>query len=232
MPHKKQFYVPGLISLVGLPILFFFLGPEDPIYHTVIRLNLPSDKPRSGGHLSFNKVDFFHTIKNKKLISVDIDDYPYDERSEYERDRKLAFVSREIERLQFTGDTNTVFRLRFGNNNTYGQFIWAINMARVYDYRRYVYVDDDFYYLQNPPPQRMSAGEINFGIPISDQPYILPNLTPTSPSKWELFSQSFGLWWDGVVFDIRQSHWLVTGFLLFILVPGFIDGWNRTLKNA
>ena len=85
MRRKKLFYVPGLISLIGLPVLLFFLGPEDPVYHTVLKIKLPADKPRNDGYLNFNKVDFLHTIKHKKLISVDInDDDPFDELSRYE----------------------------------------------------------------------------------------------------------------------------------------------------
>jgi hypothetical protein len=157
MHRKKLFYVPGLISLLGLPVLFFFLGPEDPVYQVVLRINMPADKPRNDGGLSFNKVDFLHMIKNKKLISVDIEDYyPSDDLSRYAFDRKLSFVSREVERLQFTNDTNAVFRLRFGGSNTYAQFIWVINMAKIYGFKRYAFVDPDFYFLPDPPPERMT----------------------------------------------------------------------------
>ena len=152
MHRKKLCYVPGLISLLGLPVLLFFLGPEDPVYHTVLKIYLPADKAPDDGRLNFNKVDFLNTIKDKKLISVDINDDIFDDRSEYALNKKLAFVPREIERLQFTSDTNAVFRLRFGEHNTYAQFIWAINMAMIYDFKRYVFVDDDFYFLPNSPP--------------------------------------------------------------------------------
>jgi hypothetical protein len=114
MPRKKLFYVPGLISLLGLPVLLFFLGSENHDYQTVLMMNFPADRPRSDGGLSFNKVDFLHMVKDRKLISVDIDDCPLDDHSQYEFDRKLAFIPRELERLQFTNDTNAVFRLRFG----------------------------------------------------------------------------------------------------------------------
>ena len=224
MRRKKLFYVPGLISLIGLPVLLFFLGPEDPVYHTVLKIKLPADKPRNDGYLNFNKVDFLHTIKHKKLISVDInDDDPFDELSRYEFDRKLAFVPREIERLQFTNDTNTVFRLRFGENNTYAQFIWANNMAKIYDFKRYVFVDDDFYFLPNPPPHNITLDPV----PLNDVVIDPPPYTP--PTWWELFRPRFSRWWSGVLFDIRHSYWLVIGFLLFILVPGLIVVRRRIL---
>jgi hypothetical protein len=30
-------------------------------------------------------------------------------------------------------------------------------MARIYGFRRYALVDDDFYFLPNPPPERMKV---------------------------------------------------------------------------
>jgi len=229
MHRKKLFYVPGLISLLGLPVLFFFLGPEDPVYHTVLRIRLPEDTAPPDGLLStFNKAGFLHTVKDKKLISVDINDCPFDDRSEYELKRKLAFVPREIERLQFTSDTDAVFRLRFGEYNTYGQFIWALTMARIYDFRRYAFFDDDLYFLPNPAPERTTVGTLDVVLPFSDNVIAVHPYTP--PTRWELFTRRFSRWWAEVLFDIRQNHWLIIGFLLFILVPGLIKARNRILK--
>ena len=229
MRRKKLFYVPGLISLLGLPVLLFFLGPEDPVYHTVLRIYLPMDKaPRGGLLTTFNKPGFLHIVNGKKLISVDINEYLWDDRSEYEFNRKLAFVPREIERLQFTGDTNAVFRLRFGKNNTYGQFIWALTMAGIYDVRRYAFFDDDFYFLTNPSPERVTVETLDVVPLFGDDVVIGHPYTP--PTRWELFTRRFSRWWAGVLFDIKKNYWLVIGFLLFILVPSLIAVRNRILR--
>jgi hypothetical protein len=44
MKKRKLFYVPGLISIIGLPVLLFFMGPENQIYPTSVRLKLPSNE--------------------------------------------------------------------------------------------------------------------------------------------------------------------------------------------
>ena len=96
-------------------------------------------------------------------------------------------------------------------------------MAKIYDFKRYVFVDDDFYFLPNPPPVNRTM-ELD-GLPVYD---VLPSYTP--PTWWELFTRRFGYWWAEVLFDIRHSYWLVIGFVVLIFVPSLIVVRRRILR--
>src|SRR5438309_5394835 len=133
-----------------MPILLLFIGTEDPVYHTIHRLNLANNKKYSPGIERFSEEGFLKFIKNKKKVTVDVDDTGWDDRSSYVHDRKFHFVTQEMERMQFTGDTSMVLEVRLGYNNTYGDFIRMINRAKLYNVHRYAYINDCFYFIPDP----------------------------------------------------------------------------------
>src|SRR5437773_5152352 len=106
MKRKKLYYIPGIISIIGLPVLLFFWGPQDPVWQTCIKLNMPSDAKDTAGIGKFTKGFVYKAVKNKKIITIDLDDQAWDERSSYLANKKYSFVESEMERLQFTADTN------------------------------------------------------------------------------------------------------------------------------
>ncbi len=116
MKGKKLYYVPGLFSIIGLPILLFLIGPREPDRHTSITMRLPSDDHTAG---KFNRDDLLASIKNKKIETIDLD-YPsfvdYDEYYEVVSAHRFRFVTQEIERLAFTHDTSTVLKVDLGEN--------------------------------------------------------------------------------------------------------------------
>lgn len=65
--------------------------------------------------------------------------------------RKLNFISQEIGRMEFLHDTSVVLKIKFGDSNTYGQFIWLVNQAKIYQVKRYTFFDAAFYILGNRP---------------------------------------------------------------------------------
>jgi hypothetical protein len=143
---KKIYYVPGTISLFGLPFLLFLFIPKEkaPLY--CIQFVLASED-RS---IPFSKYYFYRSIKEKKTIQIDISqEYPPEEL--YLFNAKLRFISRELESLQFKNDTSTVLKIKFGEANTYGHFIWVLNQALIYRLKRYVFVDNNFYLLPSSP---------------------------------------------------------------------------------
>ena len=46
---KKLRYLPGIISILCLPVLLFFRGPADPVHQNCIWLNLPSNTADTAG---------------------------------------------------------------------------------------------------------------------------------------------------------------------------------------
>jgi len=151
MKRKRTFYVPGLISLIGIPVLALsFSHNYKYSKSTSIKLSIPSDHKSDDNLFIFSKDNFYQSIKRKKIIQVDLNEASVPEQS-YLFQNKLDFIKREIERLQFTNDTTSVLKVRLGSNNTYGHFIWILKQALIYQLKRYVYVDNDFYLLANPP---------------------------------------------------------------------------------
>jgi hypothetical protein len=154
MKRRKLFYIPGLISIIGLPILLYFFGSDDFVQPTVLKFSIPSDKKDTPGLTAFTRSNFYKTIKNKKIISVELYD-PLDDPGPNAPDHfysKMNFISREIERLQFTHDTSAMLRVEFSDWSTYGQFVDLINKAVIYRIKRYALVDNSFYFFANPPP--------------------------------------------------------------------------------
>jgi len=91
----------------------------------------------------------YEAIKNKKIISIDLND-AFNESEMHLEARKFNFITAEMERLQFTNDTTAVLRVQFGDWCTYGDFIWVLNYALVYDFKRYALVDNVFYFFPSP----------------------------------------------------------------------------------
>jgi len=149
--RKKIFYVPGSISSIGLAALLLFYIYKTPHYHRphVLRIFVPSDNPDPQG-LAISKYSFLRDIKNLTIHTVNLNEYcpPYDSSL---FDLRKAFIIREIERMQFTHDTSTILKIHFGDNNTYGDFVWTLNEAYYYGFRRFGYFDNNFYFVANPP---------------------------------------------------------------------------------
>ncbi|HLK30454.1 MAG TPA: hypothetical protein VKT28_17860 [Puia sp.] len=151
MKRKKLHYVPGFISLLGLPIVLYFLGPEDVIDKTCLKLFLASDKKPPKGIRTLSRYTLNEDIKKKKLISIYINNSD-DKNDFFPMDRMLSFIQSEIERLQFTHDTSSVLKIEFGNGSSYGQFVWLLNQTMLYEVKRFVVVDNTVYLFTNPPP--------------------------------------------------------------------------------
>lgn len=119
MKKKKLLYVPGLISLIGLPILLFFMDPGDR--PGCVPLRLPSDEKDTPGILKFTREGFYRDIKGKKILTISMEEdvldgnnSDYDQQTLFLLGRRFHFLSREIERLQFTNDTFSVLKARLG----------------------------------------------------------------------------------------------------------------------
>jgi hypothetical protein len=153
--RKKIYYVPGAISLLGLPFLFLFLTPKETTQSHFVRFTIPSDEKSDYNRIiGFSRDYFYKSIKGKKIIQIDLNrKYPAQET--YLFNAKLNFISREIERLEFTNDNSAILKIKLGAANTYGHFMWVLNQALIYRLKRYALVDDSFYLFANLPPDRM-----------------------------------------------------------------------------
>ena len=156
MRLPKLFYTPGLISLLALPLLIMYLvtPPEKPQY--VIRLFMPTDdKPNNNEIPRFSKYAVWEAIKHKKIIEVQFYETPLGDLRTFRKNAKLDFVRREIERLTFTHDTNSVLKIELGEGIRYGEFVGILNNLMMYGVKRYAWTDDSFYIFANEPEARV-----------------------------------------------------------------------------
>ena len=222
MIAKKLFYVPGLISLIGLPILIFIVHPEDKKIATVMTIRIPSDDTINTNYFTKANVDSFLKTKNIEQITLDINEsYDYNgEQTSYLNKRKQAFVISEIERIKFTNDTNRILKIQFSSDNSYGDFINILNLARWYQYDKFIYANDAFYFIANDP---LSGYIKPMQLPLDDW-LAVPG---DSPTKWDYFKWNMEAKWRRQVFEIKQSPRLSTGFLILIFIPALVKIFSK-----
>ena len=222
MKKKKLHYLPGIISILCLPVLLFFRGPADPVHQNCIWLNLPSNTADTTGIERFTTAAVYETIKNKKIIALDVNDLTWNEQSEYVFNQKFKFIAHEIESLQFTNDTASVLKISFGTENNFKSFVWVLNQAMVYDLRHYTLIGNDLYLFPNPSVKPRYAS-----FDLHGRSFAIPGLKP--PAKWEIFKRDMQYKLNAVKYQFeylfykqQQNILLAAGFLLLIVLPGLI----------
>lgn len=99
---------------------------------------------------NFSKYNFLLGIQRKKIIEVDLNEAWSSAYDSLLRSQKKSLIIQKISELQFFHDTTFVLKVDFGDNNTYGDFIWLLNLAHRFMVRYYAFFDDSFYLLGNP----------------------------------------------------------------------------------
>jgi sulfur relay (sulfurtransferase) DsrF/TusC family protein len=231
--RKKIFYIPGMMSLIGLPILFYLFLPKPKPDYTSFKLYIPSDeKPQKEEIAIFSKSNVYSSIKGKKIEQIQLHNVISDFASEeYYHLEKLQFISDEVKRLQFTNDTSTVLRVEFFDENTYADFMYVLNLALVYKYKRYVFMDDYIYFIPNPPykePQYNIKFIIdNDIVQMDESSYALEN---NKPSKWKIFVAILKYNFQDSNLNSRDGVILSSAFIILILIPAIIR-IKRTKTN-
>ena len=145
MKRKKIYYVPGLISLLGLSIICVLIvikgSQPRPHDQRPYRLLIPS--PNKLPNLSFSENAFLQNIKRKKTFEVDLDELDT---------LKRSFIKRKIEDLQYLHDTTAIVKVNFLDSNTFGDFMWLLTQMHTYKVKRYAFFNNTFYILGNEPP--------------------------------------------------------------------------------
>ncbi len=152
-----------MISLIGLPLLvWMFLMPQHQrpyqVYPKPLGLFIPSDDKATGWVRKFSKYTFLHDIRRKKILEVDLNETWPPESDSFLKSQKKALIIQKIAELQFFHDTTIVLKVDFGENNTYGDFIWLLNLAHQFMIKYFSYFDNSFYLLGNPRPRPTPKG--------------------------------------------------------------------------
>jgi hypothetical protein len=211
MKSSRIYYRPGMISLIGLPLLvWMFLLPHHSeqswIYPRPLRLFIPSDGKSTRNIRIFSTYNFLSDIRGKKVLEINFNETwsPYCD--SLSRSEKKDFIVRKVEDLQFLHDTTTVLKVDFGDKNTYGDFIWLLALAHKYMMKHYAFFGDAFYLLGNPRQ-----------VPIPDTQKL-----PGSPTMGPASRSSS---------DCRASIFLTHCILIESIALLFRFIWRRVLSN-
>jgi hypothetical protein len=202
MTRKKKYYLPGLISLVCLPIIFLFFLPQDKPQPVLIRFFLPKDEP-DYRELSISKYKVWAYVKKKKQVTIQCEFKDNSQLAEYRKAAKFDYIRRQIEHLSFSNDTNSVLKIELSDGSSYGDFVQILNDILIYDVKRYALTDNTLYVFANEPP----ANEVDLSVM-----YCGTGLIQDS-SPEELIS---------LVNLSGRKILFLTGFILLIVIPGLL----------
>jgi len=150
---RKLYYVPGVISLLWVPILFYqsLLGvPEQR--QTYIRVDLPVEY--GGGKNNSLSLGFCiqDHLKGKKIITKHIGAIQYnviDDLNPPYYNSQLNSLAAELQNLQLSKDTNQIIKIIVDDSCHYKTFVWLFNQVLIDDYHRYGYLGDSMFFFSN-----------------------------------------------------------------------------------
>jgi hypothetical protein len=143
--RPKLFYTPGMISLLVVPVLFYFYQPVIK-YKTQIKFILPKDDHRSPDSFGYTNSMVKAYLKGKKINTV------YLGYQDILNDKKFEFIAQEALKLKFYHDTTQVIKVHLSEETTYGEFVQLVNIMVRDRLKRYSWMDDDFYIFGEEPP--------------------------------------------------------------------------------
>lgn len=224
--RKKLFYIPGVISLIGLPIIIFLFFPEPKLDYRCFKLYIPSDEksPKDGIPI-FSKFSVYSSIKGKKIERVQLHNQGLDkDNEEYCHYEKLKFINDELKRLQFINDTSTVLKVEFYDESNFEDFIYVLNKARIYGYKRYAYIDDCIYFLPDKAYEKPSynGGLVIDDFVINDSIDNTSTLKNNGISEWEIFICNLKYRFEDSNLNSNDGIILSSAFIVLILVPSII----------
>ena len=142
---RRIYYVPGMISLIFLPIICVLYLNKSNYVERVIEIQLPSKyNPKHNGR---NSIVFDTTVlslpNNRRIYSsIELDS------NHQENKEKLKLFNYTVDKLISTKDTVNGIHLRFGNGLKYNEFFEAINKCYFKDtINNFIIYDNNLWYF-------------------------------------------------------------------------------------
>ncbi len=132
------FIAPSFIAVLCIFAISFLLQKIDtfsfkPINNT-IRFVVPSDKK----NVAFSKYFLYKVIRNKHIDTYTIS-------GNHKDDKVMQIVRYEALKNKFTCNSNTVIKVHFTSQSTYGQLVELASLMYEDKHKRYTLIDNDFY---------------------------------------------------------------------------------------
>ncbi|OIR12091.1 hypothetical protein GALL_63420 [mine drainage metagenome] len=150
---KKILYVNifFLLALIFTAVLFKFKSiqnsdlqiKDEKVLKFILPLDDVSDYPYG---LIYSTKLILERVRRKKIIKIGLI-------GNYQEDQKrFEFIRQEARRLKYTCDTTAVIQVHFIKENTYGQFVYLVNMMIEDQHKSYALANDNFYIFGENPP--------------------------------------------------------------------------------
>lgn len=210
---RKIYYVPGLISALIIPVLFwYYINPYvDETKYNVIDIGLPAKLKKDKSNLNST----FEPLRNWNYKKIKIDHNKAKENSK-------LYVS-EIKSLQKKNEKNTGIEFVLAKNNTYGDFVSLLNdMELSGQYYYCLDIEKTGHFFATVNYKNPNAKEEKFECLLCDD-VIYTYEKPTFKDK---FSDFFNGKYYQILFESisklpRSALFLIFGFLLFLNISMF-----------
>ncbi|MBF4518850.1 hypothetical protein IRZ71_21040 [Flavobacterium sp. ANB] len=140
--RKKIFYVPGMISLIFIPLLcliYFYKVDAFKVY-TLLNVELPA--PDNNVFEELNIAD----LRKYKIFNYNS--------NEFEENRSLEKLRFSLRKLKKENDTINGIRIHLGKKMTYGVYVQVLNIFAEEGIEIYIPHKDDFWVFMKPKPKQ------------------------------------------------------------------------------
>jgi hypothetical protein len=204
-----RWYVPGMISLMGiLPLLFWKTRPlQGQLDQRVLNVFLPKDGEFDGTFSTmFSEGMILNNVARKRQTSFYLNDFIEQRKDVLER------IRHEAQEIKFGYDTSRVIKVVFGNNCTFNDLVSVINICMMDEHKRWVWVKDSIFIFAPDPPriqeQLISCG---FNNTVS---YLEP-----APRNW--YKKLLNL--------IAENKLLIAGYIILVIASFFYQ--KKKIRN-
>lgn len=144
--RKKIYYIPGLISLTVLPILFISFAQKDLRNKSLQVLTVfQIDTTKLNNLLQGTDLPKSSFLPKRNFIEINID-------GNNENDKmKLDFARIRIREIVSNNDDINGIHFRFGDSSQYWSFVKAIDILASENAKRYLTINNDIWVYQIPP---------------------------------------------------------------------------------
>ena len=171
---KKLFYSPGIISLIGLLVIFpaFYNKNVSPKTGCLTAYMVSDCTDADRFMPRYSKCYLEKEIHNKRQIKFKL--------NEKEDKKKLGIIRYEALKLKYTEDNSAVVLIYLNDGIYYGDFVALIDMCEYDEHKRYAWWDNKFVIFGELPPKKKDTSSLlrswSSDLIIVPKPVIVPTL--------------------------------------------------------
>lgn len=205
---KKIFYVPGLISALLIPILFwYYINPYiDETNYNVVDIGLPIKLNKDKSNVSST----FEPLRNWKYKKIIVNPAKAKENS--------SFYVSEVEKLQKRNEKNTGIEFILDKNNTYGDFVSLLNDMAIAKQETYAYdLEKTGHFFATVNYIDPNAVEKKNEYPLYNDTFIYYGDTSMRESILDIIRkrENYALLFGNISKLPQGAYYIIFGFLLF-----------------